>query len=53
MTISAILFDQGDTLWQSLALCGMRDGDVGATFRSPAGGLKASPTFESHMEAQW
>ena len=85
--IRAILFDQGDTLWLCLALCGMNpaasvkaadfnpqesylvDGpkagargaesmpqplgwgrkpgpsNVGATFRSPAGGLKASPTF--------
>jgi hypothetical protein len=49
--MTAVLFDLGDTLWPSLALCGMRDGDVGATFRSPAGGLKAFPTFESHMEA--
>ena len=73
--IRAILFDQGDTLWLSIAPCGMNPAastetapacrqagiepmpqpegwglklgslDVGATFRSPAGGLKASPTF--------
>jgi hypothetical protein len=50
--IRAILFDQGDTLWQSFVLCGMNPAaSVKAAGFNPQGcsyfpgGLKASPTF--------